>query len=154
MRVKLRWKVRIGVQICESTGHEVKWSEVAQSCLTLCDPMDCSLPGSSVHGIFQARILEWVTISFSRGTSWPRDRTRVSGIVGRRLAHVIFCVRKRCQHQGHEGGLWCFLVKVLWSCLLRWDPWSIWNWFFYVLWNRGQGSFFFPTWISNWLSIT
>ena len=42
---------------------------VAQSCLTLCDPMDCSPPGSSVHGIFQARILEWVPISFSRGSS-------------------------------------------------------------------------------------
>ena len=41
-------------------------SEVAQSCPTLCDPMDCSLPGSSVHGIFQARVLEWVAISFSR----------------------------------------------------------------------------------------
>ena len=41
-------------------------SEVAQSCLTLSDPMDCSLPGSSIHGIFQARILEWVAISFSR----------------------------------------------------------------------------------------
>ena len=40
-----------------------KWSEVAQSCLTLCDPMDCSLPGFSVHGIFQARVLEWVAIS-------------------------------------------------------------------------------------------
>ena len=60
-------------------------SEVAQSCLTLCDPMDCSLPGSSVHGIFQARILEWVAISFSRGSSWPRDRTQVSRIVGRRF---------------------------------------------------------------------
>ena len=44
-------------------------SEVAQSCPTLWDPMDCSLPGSSVHGIFQARILEWVAISFSRGSS-------------------------------------------------------------------------------------
>ena len=44
-------------------------SEVAQSCPTLCDPMDCSLPGSSVHGILQARILEWVAISFSRGSS-------------------------------------------------------------------------------------
>ena len=44
-------------------------SEVTQSCLTLCDPMDCSLPGSSVHGIFQARILEWVAISFSRDLS-------------------------------------------------------------------------------------
>ena len=40
-------------------------SEVAQSCLTLCNPMDCSLPGSTVHGIFQARILEWVAIAFS-----------------------------------------------------------------------------------------
>ena len=41
-----------------------EWSEVAQSCPTLCDPMDCSLPGSSVHGIFQVRVLEWVAISF------------------------------------------------------------------------------------------
>ena len=40
-------------------------SEVAQSCLTLCDPMDCSLPGSSIHGIFQARVLEWGAIAFS-----------------------------------------------------------------------------------------
>ena len=40
--------------------------EVAQSCLTLCNPMDCSLPGSSIHGIFQARVLEWVTISLSK----------------------------------------------------------------------------------------
>ena len=44
---------------------EVKWSEVAQSCPTLCDPMDCSLPGSSTHGIFQATVLEWGAISFS-----------------------------------------------------------------------------------------
>ena len=48
---------------------------VAQSCLTLCKPMDCSPPGSSVHGILQASILEWVAMSFSRGSSKPRDRT-------------------------------------------------------------------------------
>ena len=60
-------------------------SEVAQSYPTLCDPMDCSLPGFSVHGIFQARVLEWVAISFSRGSSRPRDRTQVSRTVGRRL---------------------------------------------------------------------
>ena len=48
-------------------------SEVAQLCPTLCDPVDCSLPGSSVHGILQARVLEWVAISFSRGSSLPRD---------------------------------------------------------------------------------
>ena len=46
-----------------------KEREVAQSCPTLCDPMDCSLPGSSIHRIFQAKVLEWVAISFSRGSS-------------------------------------------------------------------------------------
>ena len=58
-------------------------SYIALSCTTLCDPMDCSLPGSSVHGIFQARVLEWVAISFSRGSSRFRNRTQVSHIVGR-----------------------------------------------------------------------
>ena len=62
-----------------------KWSEseVAQSSLTLCDPMDCSPRGSSVHGIFQARGLEWGAIVFSRGSSGPRYWTQVSHIVGR-----------------------------------------------------------------------
>ena len=60
-------------------------AKLLQLCLTLCNPMDCSLPGSSVHGILQARILEWVTISFSRGSSQPRDRTWVSRIGGRRF---------------------------------------------------------------------
>ena len=50
----------------------------AQSCPTLCDPLDCSLPGSSVHGILQARILEWVAMPSSRGSSQPRDQTEVS----------------------------------------------------------------------------
>ena len=63
----------------------IKWSEVTQSCPTLCDPVDCSLPGSPVHGIFQARELEWVAVSFSRGSSRPRDWTRVSRFVGRRF---------------------------------------------------------------------
>ena len=69
---------------------EVKWSEVAQSCPTLCDPMDCSPPGSLVHGIFQAWILEWVAISFSRGSSQPRDWTQVSRIVGRRFYRLSY----------------------------------------------------------------
>ena len=60
-----------------------KESEVAQSCATLCDPMDCNLPGSSVYGIFQVRVLEWVALSFSRGSSQPMDRIRVSLIAGR-----------------------------------------------------------------------
>ena len=56
--------------------------ELAQSCLTLCDPMDCSLPGSSVHGIFQATVLEKI---FSKRSSRPRDQTQVSRIAGRRF---------------------------------------------------------------------
>ena len=59
--------------------------EVAQSCPTLSNPMDCSPPGSSVHGIFQARVLEWGAISFSRESSQSRDWTRISRIVGRRF---------------------------------------------------------------------
>ena len=55
-------------------------SEVKQSCLTLCDPMDCSLPVSSVDVIFQARILEWVSIFFPRESPQPRDQTQVSSI--------------------------------------------------------------------------
>ena len=55
---------------------------VPQSCLTICDPMDCSPPGSSLCGILQVRILEWVAIPFSRGSSQPRDQTSVSCIAG------------------------------------------------------------------------
>ena len=67
-------------------------SEVAQSCPTLCDPTDCSLPGSSVHGIFQAIVLEWLAISFSRGSSWPRDRTQFTHIVDR--CFIIWATRE------------------------------------------------------------
>ena len=70
-------KDKRGLLVCEG---EI---ESTQSCSTPCDPMDCSLPGSSLHGIFQARILEWGAIAFSRGSSRPRDRTRVSRIPGR-----------------------------------------------------------------------
>ena len=56
---------------------------VAQLCPTLWDPMDCSPPGSSVHGILQVRKLEWIAISFAKRSSWPRDQTHVSCIAGR-----------------------------------------------------------------------
>ena len=59
---------------------------VTESCLTLCNPMDCGPPGSSVYGIFQARILEWVAISYSRGSSWPKDGTCVS-CIGRQILY-------------------------------------------------------------------
>ena len=64
---------------------------VAQSYLTLCDPKNCSPPGSSVPEILQARILEWVAIPFSRGSSRPRDRTQVSRTTGNPFkTHIIF----------------------------------------------------------------
>ena len=50
---------------------------VAQSCPTLCDPVDCSLAGSSVQEIIQARILEWIAVSFVKGSSWPRDQAHI-----------------------------------------------------------------------------
>ena len=69
---------------------------VAQSCPTLCDSMDCSLPGSSVHGIFQAIALEWAAISFSRGSSRLRYRTQVSHIVDR---HFTVWATREIQYQ-------------------------------------------------------
>ena len=63
-------------------SKEVRWSELAQSCPTLCNPMDCSPPGSSFYGILQARILEWVATPFSRRSSQPRDGTQVSHSAG------------------------------------------------------------------------
>ena len=69
----------------EGTGRGVTSQQacsVLQSCPTLCDPMDCSPPGSSVHGILQARMLEWVAIPSSRGSSKPRDQTQVFNIAG------------------------------------------------------------------------
>ena len=71
------------------------FSSVAQSCPTLCNPMDCSMPGSSVHGIFQARKLEWVAMPFSKGSSRPRDRTHVS---------YVSCI-----------GRWFFTTSVIWE---------------------------------------
>ena len=61
----------------------VRACSVTQSCLLLCDPMDCGPQSSFVHRISQARILEWIAISFSKGSSRPRDRTHVSCIAGR-----------------------------------------------------------------------
>ena len=76
---------------CQSTDDWVKkmWVKwnimfvlVAQLCLTLCNPVGCSPPGSPVHGILQGRILDWVAVPFPRGSSWPGDGTQVSRIAG------------------------------------------------------------------------
>ena len=91
------------------TKVKVKVS-VAQLCLTLCDPMDCSLKGSSVHGILQGEILEWVAIPFSRGSSWPRYWTQVSCLAGRFF--TVWATREE-NNQGEvekedEWGGWLF----------------------------------------------
>ena len=67
---------------------------VTQSCPTLCDPMDCSLPGFSVNGILRTRILEWVAMPFSRESSQPRARTQVSRIAG---GFFTICSTKEAQ---------------------------------------------------------
>ena len=99
-------------------------SEVTQSCLTLCDPVDCSPPGSSIHGILQARILEWVAISFSRESSKPSDGTQVSCTADRFFTsgRAVHCPALRhtplggayfCQHlevEVREGRLGLLLV--------------------------------------------
>ena len=92
-------------------------SEVAQSCPTLCDPMDCSPPHFSVHGIFQARVLEWVAISFSRGSSRPRDQTQVSCIVSK----MLYClshqgsntVSLRCTTCWFDTFIYCNLITII-----------------------------------------
>ena len=73
---------------------------VAKLCLTLYDSMNCGSPGSSVLEIFQGRILEWVAIPFSRGSSLLRDRTQVSCIAGR----FLYCL-------SHQGKLYIWLIK-------------------------------------------
>ena len=88
--------------IRDSNHNKNKWSEVTQSCLTLCDPMDCSLPGSSIHGIFQARVLEGVAISFSRRSSQPRGWTQVSCIVGR---HFTIWATREVTHNKNKYGV-------------------------------------------------
>ena len=82
-------------------------------CPTLCDPMDCSLPGSSIHGIFQARVLEWVAISFSRGSSQPREWTWV-------LPHCrqMLLPPEKAEHWRIDANkLWCWrrLSRVPWT---------------------------------------
>ena len=77
---------------CIHTHTNENWVLVTESFPTLCDTMDCTPPGSSIHGILQAWILEWVAIPFSRGSSWPRDQTWVSHI----SKQIHYCLN----HQG------------------------------------------------------
>ena len=103
---------------------------VTQSCPTLCYPMHCSPPGSSVHGISQARILEWVAISFSRGSSKPRDGTQVSCLTGR-----LFTTETLVKNPTAMWETWVWSLgwedplekgMATYSCILAWKiPWTV-----------------------------
>ena len=98
-----------GTHVCHLACWCVVCVLVTQSCLTLCHPMDCSLPGSSVHGILQAWILEWVAISFSRVSSWHRDQTHIS---------YVFCVGRWVLYYQHHL-LMCYSeLSLLFSLLV------------------------------------
>ena len=97
MYVSVNWSL---VQI--NISFLVSWVIVTQLCPTLCNSMDCSLPSSSVHGILQARILEWVAISISRGSSWPRNWAQVCCIADRFF--TIWATRE----DPHQRGLGAF----------------------------------------------
>ena len=124
-----RWIRVIG---CRRTSHSFLWTQgwafgstqnrknsvlvcvlVTQLCLTLWEPMDWDLPGSSVHGILQARILEWVAISFSRRSSWPRDRTHLGLLHCRQILYHL--ATRKAHSLGGEGNKpdnhWLFLLQ-------------------------------------------
>ena len=94
---------------------------VAQSCPTLCHPMNCSPPGSSVHGLLQARILEWVAMPSSRGSSQPRDRTQVSCI-----ADGFLTVPRICIYTCHPVTPWWSLSGVSTDHTGQYHTWSVW----------------------------
>ena len=95
-------------------------------CLTLCNPMDCSPPGTSLHGILRARVLKWAAISFSRGSSRPRDPTCVSSIVGRCfycLSHQGSPILNKNEHTQNRAstpvtGRWAGQIIAAW---VRWQ---------------------------------
>ena len=104
---------------------------VTQLCPTLCNPLDCSRPYSSIHGILQARTLEWVAMPFPKGSSWPRDRTWVSHIAGR-----FFTIWARNLFISYLDltGLPAFYLAIL-QCKMLKDVWA-------------------DFWLSQWLAST
>ena len=123
---------------------------VPPSCPTLYNAMDCSPPGSSVHGILQARILEWVAIPFSRGSSWPRDWTRVSCIAGGFF--TVWAPREASYHQSSllllSPSHWWLAKQVfflMWQVFIHvlanfWDKAfkCIWRWKWKYLFESGR----------------
>ena len=93
----------------------VFWNEkISQSCLTLGDPMDCSLPGSAIHGIIPATVLEWVAISSSRGSSRRRDRTCLTCVssIGKQVLSPLAPPGKPTKHSYPKDIQCCFLCSL------------------------------------------
>ena len=108
--------------------------KVTQSCPTLCNPMDCSPPVSSIHRIFKARILEWIAMPSSRGHSLPRDRSGLSCITGRFFTYLSHHGSPPAKHTKmladsnqpcHTGTRWLHGNPAL--CLSSWTVASYWS---------------------------
>ena len=100
-RVGHNWATSLSFTKCTAAA-----AKSLQSCPTLCDPMDCNLPGSPVYGIFQAIVLECIAISFSSGSSLPRDQTQVSHIVDRRFTVYYWARWYWEEAKSLPSGLW------------------------------------------------
>ena len=133
-RVALRSSLKRRSCLREQKPNHPTTSEVcsaAQSCPTLCDSVDCSPPGPSVHGILQARILEWAAMPSSRGSSPPREQTQVSSIAGgfftiwaSREAWGLLCGLNVIQHTKHWSPIWhtsaLYVLSAAAAVLLTW----------------------------------
>ena len=129
----------------QKVRHDLKWwkVKVTQSCPTLCDPMAYSLPDSSIHGILQARLLEWVAIPFSKGSLQPSNWTQVSWIAGGLF--TVWAAREATTTKLLVNGVkkkasehfvcistcyfFCFQRSVK-SCMVRHTLWNTWMYFF------------------------
>ena len=108
----------------------------AQSCPTLFDPMDCSLPGSSIHGILQASILEWVAMSSSRGSSWSRDRTLIQ-LPAMQEMQILYCWGTRLHYFSRT---WCKVPcnSSFQSYLILCKETKNWNYFTVMYYERSK----------------
>ena len=123
IEIKVYW-MNAWMNIIKADDHQIQCYAclVAQSRLTLCNPMDCSPPGSFVHGISQARILEWVAICFSRKSSSPRDPTHVSCVsyIASRF-FPCWAIREAHQIETRSQNFHCETFR---NCYWDWRHWG------------------------------
>ena len=121
----MNWEIKIDIYICLCIKQTK--SEIAQSCLTLCNPMDCNLPGSSLHGMFQARVLKWVAISFSRDLPNPGVEPRSPALQADALPS------EPSHHSSKASILWCsafFIVQLSHTCITTGKTIALTRWTF------------------------